>query len=695
VTSVALPAPPPSAARALCAHCGLPAGTGSGAGPHFCCGGCALAFRIAGGSEGHGGGAGLLVAVGVGAFLAMNVMMLSFVLYSGRGEADRAVGEAWVRWALLLLATPALFLLGAPFLTRGVLGLREKRIDTDLLVLLGVGAAYTVSLVSVLRGSGPLFLDTAMGILLFVTVGRYLEASVRARTTDALAGLLRQMPETARRVSGDAEEDVPIGSVARGDLLRVRPGERIPADGVIVDGEAAVSEAEVSGESLPVARARGDRVVAGTLSLDGALVVRVDRVGADTTLARLVRLVEEARAAGYPLGRLVDRVSRAFVPAVVAIALGTLWYWARAADAGVGLMNALCVLLIACPCAIGIATPLAAAAAAGRAAGAGVLVRSGEAFERLARARRAFFDKTGTLTQGRFVLRELRPAPGTTPDALLATAAALERSSEHPLARALVAEADARSLRRLPTEAFHAHPGRGVEGRVDPGGGFLPVRAGTAGFVDGAHDEGAHGRTLVHVSVSGAWVGALLFEDALRAEARRAVDGLRSQGVEVEVLSGDRPEAVAALVATLPGVAASGSLTPEQKLARIQASVAAGEHPVMVGDGINDGPALSAAGVGVTLDTGTDLAREVADVTVLGADLGRLPWVMGLARAALRTAVINLAWAFGYNLVGVGLAVAGLLHPLFGAVAMIASSVSVALFSQRLGRYPLPGAEGR
>jgi P-type E1-E2 ATPase len=364
------------------------------------------------------------------------------------------------------------------------------------------------------------------------------------------------------------------------------------------------------------------------------------------------------------------------------------------ADAETGLLNALSVLLIACPCAIGIATPLAAAAAAGRAAAGGVLVRSGEAFERLARARRVFFDKTGTLTLGRFVLRELRPAPGTTPEALLATAAALERPSEHPLARALVAQADARGLPRYPAAGFRAHTGRGVEGRVEVDASVVWVRAGTAAFVGGAPECAAPGRTLIHVAVAGRWIGALVFEDALRPEAGRAVEALLRSGLAVEVLSGDREEAVAAVVADLRGIAASAGLAPEQKLERIRTSVRAHEHPVMVGDGINDGPALSAAGVGVTLDSGTDLAREVADVTVLGAALDRLPWLLGLARATLRTCVLNLAWAFGYNLVGVGLAVMGLLHPLFGAVAMIASSVSVALFSQRLSRYPLPGAEG-
>jgi heavy metal translocating P-type ATPase len=691
----------------LCAHCGLPlvrwrqaaddagpSAAASAPSDHYCCTGCALAHRLTGGDAGHGRATGLLMAVGIGAFLAMNVMMLSFVLYSGSAETDRAAGEGWVRWALLALATPAALLLGAPFLSRGLAGLRDRRLDTDTLIVLGVGAAYVLSARSVVLGHGPLFLDTAMGILLFVTIGRYLEAAARARTTDALASLARQMPDSACRLDADGGESrVEISALAPGDRVRVRPGERIPVDGVVAFGEASVSQAEITGEPAPVTCGPGSTVAAGTLDLDGNLVVRVERTGAATTLARIVRLVEEARAGGYPLAPLVDRLTRVFVPLVCVVAIATFAGWTLAVDANAGLMNALAVLLIACPCAIGIAVPLASTAAAGAAARAGVLVRSGAVFERLAASRRVFVDKTGTLSLGSFAVTEVRPAAGVDPDFVLAVAGLLAAGSEHPLSRALAAAATrlpAGLLGPTAVGGFRGLSGRGVTATVELEGRARQATLGSAAFVGAAvggdlpTDDGP--TSVVHLALDGVWQGALLLRDQPRPSAATAIGGLAAQGLAVEILSGDAPGAVAAFVDDLPTVVASGGLLPEAKLERIRQSVAAGEQPVMVGDGVNDAPALSAAAVGVTLESGTDLAREVADVTILGGDLRRLPWLVALARRTLRTARINLFWAFFYNLIGLALAVAGLLHPLFGAVAMVLSSLLVVLHSQRLTR---------
>ncbi|HEX6899251.1 MAG TPA: cation-translocating P-type ATPase [Thermoanaerobaculia bacterium] len=670
----------------LCAHCGLPlAGGREARGPSYCCSGCALAHRLTGGAEGHGQATGLLMAVGIGAFLAMNVMMLSFVLYSGSAEADRAAGEGWVRWALLALATPAFVLLGTPFLSRGVRHLRARRLDTDALILIGVSAAYLLSARAVISGSGHLYLDTAMGILLFVTVGRYLEAAARARTTDALASLVRQMPADAARVRGGSEERVPLAELRPGDLVRVRPGERIPADGVVVEGEAGVSQAEITGEPAPVACAPGSRVGACTLNLDGCLLIEVERTGSETTVARIVRLVEEARASGYPLAPLVDRVAALFVPVVLVLALGTFAYWSWRAGTGEGLLNALSVLLIACPCAIGIATPLVSTVAAGRAAAAGVLVRSGAVFERLARSRQIFFDKTGTLTTGEMRVSAVSTAPGVSERTVLSVAAALESGSEHPIARAVLAA----HTGELPAvEGFRAAPGRGVSAAVRLDGATRQARLGSADFVDGA--PAAPGVTRVHLSLDGVWQGTLTLEDSPRSSAREAVAALAARGLSLEILSGDAPSPVAAFAADFPGLGATGGLSPEAKLDRVRAAAEDGVHPVMVGDGINDAPALSSAAVAVTLASGTDLAREVADVTLLGGDLRRLPWLIALSERTLRTARGNLVWSFSYNTIGMGLAMAGLLHPLFGAVGMVASSLLVVLRSQRLAKAAIP-----
>ena len=674
----------------LCAHCGLPVAGRRGEGEAlYCCGGCALAHRLTGGAAGHGRAAGMLMSIGVGAFLAMNVMMLSFVLYSGRSEADRAAGESWVRWALLVLATPALVLLGGPFLTRGLERIRAGRLDTDALIVLGVVAAYGLSFRSIAAGAGPVFLDTCMGILLFVTIGRYLEAASRARTNDALAALVRRMPETATRVRDGVEEAVPLAALAAGDLVRVRPGERLTVDGTVVEGESTVTQAEITGESLPVSRGPGDAVSAGTLNHDGTLLVRARRTGADTTVARIVRMVEEARAGGYPLAPLVDRLSAVFVPLVLAVAAFTFAWWTLRAGAGAGILNALSVLLIACPCAIGIATPLAASAAAGRAAAAGVLVRSGEVFERVARSRRVLFDKTGTLTTGLLRLVDLRVPEGTSEEELLGLAASVERHSEHPIAAAIREAASSRGVGLRPVSGFRAHPGRGVSGTLEGVEG--EVRLGRGAFAgDSLPAVAVPGATLVHVTVGGRWRGALALRDTARPSAAAAIAALRDRGIAVEVLSGDAADAVAAFAATVPGVEARAEMTPETKAARVLAAVGAGDTPVMVGDGINDAPALSRAAVGVTLESGTDLARESADVTILGGDLRRLPWLVALSAATLRTARLNLFWAFFYNGIGLALAVAGRLHPFFGAVAMVASSLLVVLHSQRLSRAPLP-----
>jgi Cu+-exporting ATPase len=509
-------------------------------------------------------------------------------------------------------------------------------------------------------------------------------------------------------VTEAGEERVAVDALRPGDRIRVRPGERIAADGIVLEGDASVSEAEITGEPLPATRGPGDAVAACTLNLDGSLLVEVKRTGADTTVARVVRLVEEARAGKYPFAQLVDRLSAAFVPFVLALAAATFGYWTYRAGVGEGVLNSLSVLLIACPCAIGIATPLACTAAAGRAAAAGVLVRSGEAFERLSRAKRAFLDKTGTLTKGELELASVAPAAGRTEESLFALAAAVEESSEHPVAVAIRRDAARRGVSPLPVSAFRAFPGRGVEAVLafGAGDGFRAeapgislVRIGTPSYVGGpAETDGANGAngangTVVQVAVDGEYVGSLTFRDEVRPSARAAVAGLEAKGLAVEVLSGDRAPSVAAFAAGFPGLATSAGLVPEEKLARVRASIAAGDEPLMVGDGINDAPALSGAGIGVTLESGTDLAREVSDVTILGGDLSKLPWTVGLARRTVAVARVNLFWAFFYNGIGLALAVTGHLHPLFGAVAMMGSSLFVVVHSQRLSRYPLPGTE--
>jgi Cu+-exporting ATPase len=622
----------------------------------------------------------------------------------------------------LLLLVPATFVqvvLGRRFTARALRGLPHGELTMDTLVAMGTWAAYLYSAVIALAPAAvtaaglPLdtFFETASIIIGLVLVGRWLEARAKGEAAGAVRALLARRPPVARVVRDDAETEVPLAEVRVGDLVRVRPGERVAVDGVVVEGRSAVDESMLTGESVPVDKAPGDRVTGATLNAEGTLLVRTDRVGEDTTLAQIARLVETAQGSKAPIQRTVDRVVTWFVPAVAIVAALTFVAWMALGPEPrlpLALSSAIGVLIIACPCAMGLATPTALMVATGRGAEAGLLVRDGAAMERAAEVTDVILDKTGTLTRGRPEVTDIVAAVGEPTD-VLRVAAAAERASEHPLASAVVRRAGTAGVHAdaIPVSGFAAIPGGGVSALVDGrsvlvGSARLLAERGISELPSPLTDaaaavEGA-GQTAVWVARDGQVLGVLAVADRLKPSAAASVAALRSSGLETWVLTGDRV-AVARAVGTAVGIGPDrivAEVLPAQKADTVSALQGEGRRVAMVGDGLNDAPALAQADLGVAIGTGADVAVEASDLTILGDDLRSVATGIGLARATMRTIRQNLVWAFGYNVLLIPVA-AGILYPVTGwtlnpalaAGAMALSSVSVVTNSLRLRRYRL------
>lgn len=623
-------------------------------------------------------------------------------------EHENPVFAALVQF---LLALPIL-LEGRRFFVTGWKTARHGAPTMDTLVALGTGAAFLYSLAELLfraadpgRMAGTLYFESAAVVLTLVQVGKWLEARSKYRTSDAIRALQTLAPPSARVVDGDGETTVPLDRVRPGDRVRIRPGERIPVDGRVVEGLSAVDESMLTGESLPLEKKPGDPITGGTLNGEGQLLVEVLRTGAETTLARIIRLVEDAQAAKAPLALLADRVSAVFVPVVLAIAVLAAAAWAlagRPLDFVLSVFTA--ILVIACPCALGLATPTAILVGTGRGATHGILVKSGEALERARSVTDVVFDKTGTLTAGRPEVTAVSVAEGVDPEALFRRLASVEHLSEHPLARAVVREAARRGVPAVAAEAFRAIPGRGAEAVVE---GQAVWVGSPALMEERGLDDAAWEPLLVHVppgdtqlwaAVDGRPAAVVTVRDPLRPEGVRALEQLARDGVTVYMLTGDRLP-VALRVAGELGIPADRVLAetkPEQKASRVGALRQAGRVVAMVGDGINDAPALAAADMGIAMGEGTDIAFESADIVLMRSDLRAVGSALRLGRATVRNIRQNLFWAFLYNTAGIPLA-AGLayafggplLSPVFAGAAMALSSVSVVMNALRLSRLPL------
>jgi Cu+-exporting ATPase len=596
------------------------------------------------------------------------------------GMVGMAFGRDWMPPPVLQAILAAALLLGPGLrFHRGALAaLRARTGNMDLLVSLGTGAAFLLSAWLMWRGHAhALYFEASAVIVFFVLLGKQLEARARRATGAAFRALLDLRPRTARRVVDGAEEDVPAALLRVGDTIAIRPGERIPADATVLEGEAAADEAPLTGESRAVEKRPGSRLSTGTTILDGRLLARVTATGEETVLARVAALVAAAQASRAPIQQMVDRVSAAFVPAVVGIALLTAIGWLLAgAAAETAIIHAVSVLVVACPCALGLATPAAIMAGTGAAARAGILLRDAEAIERGAGITAVAFDKTGTLTEGRPRLAALHGDAGA-----LRLAAALQSGSEHPLARAVLT---AHAGPVPPASGFRALPGRGVRGTVEGrplllGSARLLEEAGLPDpFAAEAVAEAAQGRSLAWLAEEGRAVLALLaFEDAPRPGAAGAVAALRAQGLRVLLLSGDNAAAAGALSARLGIGEVEAALLPADKLERIKALQSGGERVAMVGDGINDAPALAQADLGIAMGSGTDAAMAAAAVTLLRGDPALVPAALHLTRRTRARIRQNLFFAFSYNAALLPLAALGMLSPALAGGAMALSSVSV------------------
>ena len=623
-------------------------------------------------------------------------------------------------WAEALLSTVVVLWGGAPFFARGWRSLKPWHPNMYTLIALGTGVAWAYSAVAFLlpgifpsgfrdmHGRVDVYFESAAVIVTLVTLGDFLELRARRRTGSALKALLGLAPKTARRIAADGSEaDVPLDEVQAGDTLRVRPGEKVPVDGVVLEGASHVDESMLTGEPMPVAKGKGDQLAGGALNRDGALVMRAEKVGGETLLAQIVALVAQAQRSKAPLQRVADRVAAWFVPAVVAVAVLAFAAWAvfgPSPQLAHALIAAVSVLIIACPCALGLATPISIMVTSGRGAQHGVLFRDASAIEALRDIDTLVVDKTGTLTEGRPALVELVPLDGQSRERLLALAAALERPSEHPLAHAIVSAADAENVASPAATGFRALAGRGVVATVESsavalGNAKLLQELGIA--VDDTVNARAEalrgqGATVMHLAVDGAPAALLAVADRIKPEAAQIVAALKAAGLRVAMLTGDNATTAQAVAGKLGIAEVHAEVSPADKAAAVNALRAAGRKVAMAGDGVNDAPALAAADVGIAMGNGSDVAMESAQVTLVKGELGAILRARTLSQAAVRNIRQNLFFAFVYNGIGVPLA-AGVLYPAFGlvlspmiaALAMSLSSVSVVSNALRLRRTAL------
>jgi len=617
-------------------------------------------------------------------------------------------------WIQFVLATPVVLWAGAPFFQRGWASLRTRKLNMFTLIAMGVGVAWAYSVVAVLApglfppaflrmdGSAPVYFESAAIITVLVLFGQILELRAREQTSGALRALLDLTPKTARRVRDDGtDEDVTLDLVVVGDRLRVRPGEQVPVDGVILDGRVSIDESMVTGESMPVTKEVGAAVVGGSLNRTGSFVMQADKVGADTLLARIVQMVTQAQRSRAPIQRLADSVSGWFVPMVIATALVAAVIWGLVGPEprlSYALVAAVSVLIIACPCALGLATPISIMVGVGRGASAGVLIKSAEALERFEKVDTLVLDKTGTLTEGRPSVTAIQPTSGFDETELLRLSASLERGSEHPLADAIVSAAIDRKLTLSEATDFDSPVGRGVSGVVDG----RPVALGNSRFLGelgvdvsaleaGANALRGDGATAIFVAVDGKAAGVLGIADPIKPTTAEAITALKAAGLRLVMMTGDNRTTAEAVARRLGIDEVQAEVLPEDKASVVQRLRAEGRVVAMAGDGVNDAPALAAADVGVAMGTGSDVAIESAGVTLPGGDLQGIVRARHLSRAVMGNIRQNLVFAFGYNALGIPIA-AGLLYPVFGwllspalaALAMALSSVSVIANALRL-----------
>jgi P-type Cu+ transporter len=646
--------------------------------------------------------------------LALSIPVFALEMGGHLAGLHRLIPEGASNWIQLALATPVALWAGWPFFERGWASLKNRSLNMFTLIAMGVGVAWAYSVVATVapglfpsafqgeHGAVAVYFEAAAVITTLVLLGQVLELRAREQTGGAIRALIDLAPKIARLVHADgADEEVALDAVKIGDALRVRPGEKVPVDGQIVEGRSAVDESMLTGESMPVGKSVGEKVIGGTLNQSGAFVMRADKIGRDTVLAQMVQMVAQAQRSRAPIQRLADQVSGWFVPLVIAVAVAAFLAWAiwgPEPRMAYGLVASVSVLIIACPCALGLATPMSIMVGVGRGAQAGVLIKNAEALERLEKVDTLVVDKTGTLTVGKPTVVALKPAPGVDEETLLRLAASLERESEHPLASAIVRAAADRGLALAKVEGFESVAGKGVTGTIDGrkvalGNQALMQAAGIdVGALEAAADElRRDGATAIFAGLDGKAGGVMAVADPIKATTPDAVRTLRQAGVRVVMLTGDNRATAQAVGRKLGVGQIEAEVLPKDKGKVVENLRKEGRIVAMAGDGVNDAPALAAADVGIAMGTGTDVAIESAGVTLLGGDLGGIVAARRLSQATMRNIRQNLLFAFIYNAAGVPIA-AGVLYPAFGltlspvvaAAAMALSSVSVVANALRL-----------
>ena len=685
----------------FCSHCLLSLGSYptkrivNGEDHAFCCYGCCLAYQVKHGSREEPEAAWLLVRLGIGGFLSMNIMLFSLLLYSGTFDVADSEMLPKFYWLLGIFATPVLFILGGPFIKESWEGALQGRLNSATLISIGAISAYGYSMLMLFTGGKNIYFDTATMILVLFTLGRYLEASGRAKAVRNVAPLLEAERQWATVIENGKEIRSSISKMKLGMNVRIRPGERVPVDGIVLEGFSFADESILTGENRPVRKYEGDLVLAGSINQKGSLLIECRALGAATQWGLLCKSVREALSHPSSIQRLADNVASIFVPIVLAITILTIIYWQSQVPLDQALLNGLAVLVVACPCALGLAAPLATALGLGQYIKRGCIIRGGEVQETLAKIRRIAFDKTGTLTKGATRLIKIENNDASQEE-VLQRAAGLEQHSEHSLAQGIISVAKERKLIIKNPERVQAVAGSGVMGYIEGeltavGRSEWLIEQGLempSLFVKKLQNYESSGQTVVCVGWSGKIHGILLIDDMLLPEVPIMVETLKKLDMRTILLTGDLP-AVASRIAKSAGVEEwKASMSPDEKCNFLEQWGGIEDPAIMVGDGLNDGPVLARAEVGIAVGSATDLARETADLVLPEKGLALLPWVILLSRAVHRTIITNLLWAFGYNIVAITLAVFGLLQPILAAGLMAGSSLLVVFNSLRLEHFP-------